>query len=145
MGWARINVGIAELREPLPAEVIAGASKELEGAVLLGLDRPYNPCSIALSYIYSLEDDVVEGRVRRRPISVLLNLTGGRQVRDVVDRIRECKFIAAVWEEESIPGDLVDALERLGVELSNSEPEGTPVCDPGDLQRVTASRVERLR
>jgi len=143
-GWVTLEVALASLPNPIDAGVIAEISKKLGGSVIgLPWDN-VSPCSLALAYLYTLEDIELGSRVKSKPILLLMNLLGLSQVRDVVETVRECKAIAAVGNMGEAQVAVVEALRELDIKEPSTVDVGGIECTAEELEKVTLPRVERL-
>lgn len=143
VGWVIVEVAIANLDHPVDAGLIAELSKDYE-EILVGLpEGSVSPCSLALAYLYTLEDLRSGSRVKSKAILFLMNLLGLKQVRDVVETVRECRVIAVVGEEGAPARVLEDVLTRMGLKQFNRS-QSEAKCEVSDLGKVTLSRVDRI-
>lgn len=143
-GWARVGVSACRPLARVPPESVARVSGLIGESVILCLPvEELDPCALAQSLLYSEEDSIVYGRVRKRPISVLMNLLGLRQVREVVEAVRECRYIASVGEPGKAGGSLERALEMLGLAPQEC-PEARGSCRSMNLFKITEARLRRL-
>jgi ABC-type microcin C transport system duplicated ATPase subunit YejF len=143
LGWSTVEVVLVNLAESVDATVVAGLSKTLN-ELLVGLPEGVgSPCSLALAYLYTLEDLEVGSRIKSKPILLLANLLGLSQVRDVVETVRECKTLALIGAPGGPRGAIVEVLNRLGIKDHDIRYEEAK-CSVEELERVTLSRVHKL-
>lgn len=143
LGWSTVEVVLVNLAESVDAAMVAELSKTVN-ELLVGLpEGTGGPCSLALAYLYTIEDLEVGSRIKSRPILFLANLLGLSQVRDVVETVRECKTLALIGAPGGPRGAIVEVLNRLGIKDYDIRYEEAE-CTVEELERITLSRVHKL-
>ncbi len=143
LGWSVVEIALVNLVESVDALVVAELSKSRR-ELLVGLpEGEVNPCSLALAYLYTIEDMEMGSRIRNKAILLLANLLGLSQARDVVEMVRECKTLALIGAPEEPRKAIPEVLSKLGVKDYKVKHE-TAVCTKEALEKITLSRVTKL-
>ncbi len=112
---------------------------------MIGLPgESYDPCSLSLAYLYTLEEAQMESRVRNRAILFLMNLMGLKQVRDVVEKVEEARAIALIGLGD-LTGKLEDVVKTFNIEVGEAHTDFKPApCEVDSLEHITLARLQRI-
>lgn len=143
IGWTNIELAVAKLDRVEKANLIAELAKQYEDIVVGLPSDSVNPCSLALAYLYTLEDLKFGSRVRNKAILFLMNLLGLNQVKDVVESVSECRAVAVIGLPNGARATLFNILTRMGITGYSVRVE-KPECAVSELVEVTLSRVDKL-
>lgn len=147
LGWSTLDIVLIGLHEEVDAIVVAELSKNYNEPLIVGLPEGVtSPCSLALAYLYTLEDLEIGSRVKNKAILLLMNLLGLNQVRDVVEVVKNCKTLALIGTHRRLDDILADIADKLGIkEYDIKLNEINCATEDENLEKITLSRISRLR
>ncbi|MEM4511947.1 MAG: hypothetical protein QXK97_01410, partial [Acidilobaceae archaeon] len=120
LGCVKVYVSIALLDKPLRVDTLPSINDSYAVVGLPSLEHA-EPCKLALSYLYALEERVIGSRVKKTPILILMNLLGVKQVRDVVERVGEARAVVALGLDPGVSSVLIEVLKTVGYSVLSSE------------------------
>jgi hypothetical protein len=147
LGWSTLEVLLVDLPRKIEATVIANLSREYKEPLTVGLpEEVVNPCSLALAYLYTLEDLDTGTRIRNKAILLLMNLLGLNQAKDVVEAVKDCKTVALIGTRGEPEKVLADVASKLGIKEYYIKPEeANCTLEDENLEKITLSRINMLR
>ncbi|MCE4608840.1 MAG: hypothetical protein F7C36_00455 [Desulfurococcales archaeon] len=96
-------------------------------------------CSIALAYTYTIEDELLNDRIKNHNLRFIANLLGARQVADVIKEIDRVEKVIIVGPPEQVKKAALTIAEICGGEVETIEE-----CSGDSLWSITSKRIERL-
>ena len=140
--WRRVYVLVCE-GVALDDDTVTAASRSLglRAAVLRLRERP-DPCVVAVSYMYALEDyEIGEARARVPSLWALMYTSLAGRVSDAIEANRGGAHLAVASLSEE---GLREALSALRLQTGGLGQPKEVVCDPSLLQRLAELRVSLL-
>jgi len=143
LGWNIIEIILVNLAETVNVTIPTELSK-IHKELLVGLpEDTINPCSLALAYLYTIEDMEMGTRIKNKAILFLANLLGLSQARDVIEAIKKCKGIALIGVLGEPRKTIPDIIEKLDIKDYNMKFKEAK-CTIEDLEKVTLLRINKL-
>ena len=140
--WRRVYVLVCE-GVALDDDAVAAASRSLGlRAAVLRLREPPDPCAVAMSYMYALEDyETGEARARVPSLWALMYASLAGRVSDAIEANRGGANLAVASLSEE---GLREALSALRLQPGDLGEPLEVSCDPSLLQRLAELRVSLL-
>ncbi len=138
-----IGVEVLSLKSSYDPEEFVKKCVSTNDLVIAGipsrLSQNLTTCSIALAYTYTIEDELLNDRIKNRNLRFIANLLGLRQVADVVQEIDRVEKVIIVGPPEQVRKASLSIIEICGGDVEILEE-----CSGDSLWSITSKRIEKL-
>ncbi len=138
-----IGVEVLSLKNSYGPEEFVKKCVSTSDLIIVGipsrLSQNLTICSIALAYMYTMEDQILNDRIKNHNLRFIANLLGARQVADVIQEIDRVEKVIIVGPAEQVKRVSLSIAKTCGGEVETLEE-----CSEDSLWSITSKRIEKL-